>query len=261
MITFDQTFWLTMVSGAMIGAAAGYMGAFMVLRRMALVGDALSHVALPGIAIALVLEINPFIGAFLFLFFAALGIWGIEEKTKLPTEALVGVFFTLSLAIGILLTPEPELLEALFGNIAKVNIFDAFVGIILSIVVLATAFFLKKSFLLGIVSRDLAESAHIRTRIANLIFLLLVTTVVALGVKVVGTLLMGALVVVPAVAAKNLSLRFSIFSLFSIIFGVASVVGGVLLSNEYALPPGPVIVLLSVGFFGLSLATRALRRQ
>ncbi|MBI2577357.1 MAG: metal ABC transporter permease [Candidatus Wildermuthbacteria bacterium] len=260
MISFDQTLLLALASGSFIGAAAGYLGSFMVLRRMALVGDALSHVALPGIAIALLLEINPFIGAFLFLFVAALAIWGIEEKTKLPTEALVGVFFTLSLAIGVLITPEPELLEALFGNIEGVGIFDALMGIVLAITVFAIAYLIKKGLLLGIVSRDLAESSRIPTRLINLIFLLLVTTVVALGVKVVGTLLMGAMVVVPAVAAKNFSHQFGAFSFLSVLFGTASVVGGIILANLYNLSPGPVIVLVSVMFFVISLIARLVRK-
>src|SRR3989344_8532832 len=99
------------IVGVLIGLGAGYLGSFMILKRMSLVGDVISHVALPGIAIALLFEVNPFFGAFGALFLVVLGIWLLETKTEIPSETLVGIFFALSLAVGILITPEPELLE------------------------------------------------------------------------------------------------------------------------------------------------------
>src|SRR3989344_377329 len=111
---------LQLAVGVLTGLGAGYLGAFMVLKRMSLVGDVISHVALPGIAIALMFQVNPFFGAFGTLFLAILGIWLLEKNTEIPSETLVGIFFALSLAIGILITPEPELLEALFGDITGI---------------------------------------------------------------------------------------------------------------------------------------------
>lgn len=256
MFFLDTNILLGIGVSIFVGAAAGYLGSFMVLRRMALVGDALSHVALPGIAIALLYHVNPFLSAFSFLFVAVLAIWIIEEKTTLPTEALVGVFFTFSLALGVLLTPEPELLEALFGDVSNVATADVVLAVVLSLLILAIAFKLKKELLLSIVSRDLAESAKLNIKRSNLIFLLLVAVVVALGVKVVGTLLMGALVVLPAVAARNMAGRFSTFSFLSAGFGVASAVIGGLIAAVFSLPPGPIIVLAAASFFFVSLAFR-----
>jgi ABC-type Mn2+/Zn2+ transport system permease subunit len=253
---FDTSIILGIGVSIFVGAAAGYLGSFMVLRRMALVGDALSHVALPGIAIALLHHLNPFLGAFSFLLMAVLAIWAIEEKTSLSTEALVGVFFTSSLALGVLLTPEPELLEALFGDVSNVAMADVVLAVVLSVLMLAIAFRLKRDLLLSIVSRDLAESAKLNIRRSNLIFLLLVAVVVALGVKVVGTLLMGALVILPAVAARNIARSFSNFSLLSVLFGIGSAVIGGLIAAIFSLPPGPIIVLAAASFFFVSLALR-----
>ena len=95
-----NTNFLQLISAVFIGLASGYLGSFMVLKRMALVGDALSHVALPGVALALLFNLNPFLGAFATLFAGIIGIWLIEHKTELPTESVVGLFFTFSLAIG-----------------------------------------------------------------------------------------------------------------------------------------------------------------
>src|SRR3989344_7297392 len=100
----DINLIIILAVGALVGAASGYLGSFMVLKRMSLVGDALSHVALPGIAIALTFGINPMLGALVALGVATLGIWYLAENSEVYPEALVGVFFTASLSLGLLLT-------------------------------------------------------------------------------------------------------------------------------------------------------------
>src|SRR3989344_1395553 len=144
--------YLQLLTGIFVGLASGYLGAFMVLRRMALVGDALSHVALPGIALALLYHFNPFLGAFGALFLGILIIWLIEHKTVLSTESLVGLFFTFALAIGILITPEPELLEALFGDISQISRNDTIVAVALSVIILSAMRLIAKRLILSAVS-------------------------------------------------------------------------------------------------------------
>lgn len=241
---------LQLITGTVIGLGAGYVGSFMVLRRMSLVGDALSHVALPGIALALLFNFNPFVGAFTALFLAIIGIWFLEKKTELPSETLVGVFFTLSLALGLLLTPEPELLEALFGDITQVTNLD----LIITLVAVATIFLIMRkisnNLMLGIISKELAQALKIPVNKVNFIFLFLVAVVVALGLKIVGTLLMGALVIVPAAAAKNYSVNLSQYTNLAILFGGLSAVGGLLISYFFGITAGPTIVL-TAGFIFL----------
>ena len=98
-----------------MATAAGLVGSFAVMRRMTLASDALSHVALPGIALALLLHANPVLGGVAALLIGALVIWGLEHRTRMPTEVIVGVLFSAALAVGSLLTSGEELLEALFG--------------------------------------------------------------------------------------------------------------------------------------------------
>ncbi len=97
--------YLALIVGAFVGTAAGYPGSIMVSRCMALIGDTLFHVALPGLAISLTLNFNPFIGAFAFLAVAAVLTWHIRRRTTFPMEAIIGVIFVLALAIRILITP------------------------------------------------------------------------------------------------------------------------------------------------------------
>ncbi len=234
---------LQLIVGTLIGLSSGYIGSFMVLRRMSLVGDALSHVALPGIAVAILLNINPFIGAFAALVLAILGIWALEKRTELPSETLVGIFFTLSLALGLLLTPEPDLLEALFGNIAKISIFDAILTGVFTILIFLVITRISKGLMLSIISKDLAKSLKININKINLIFLLLVAVVVALGLKVAGTVLTGSLVIIPAAASKNISLGLSRYTTVSAIFGGLSAFVGILVANYFHLTAGPIVIL------------------
>src|SRR4030042_3236184 len=123
----------SLLIGVFVGFSAGYLGSIMVLEKMSLVGDALSHVALPGLALGLMFNFNPFFGAFAVLFTSAVIIWHLGRVTKLSFETLVGAVFTLALAIGILLVPQPDLLEALFGDINNVTLLYTVAGVIFSI--------------------------------------------------------------------------------------------------------------------------------
>ncbi len=220
---------------------------------MSLVGDVISHVALPGIAIALIFKINPFLGAFAALFLAILGIWFLEIKTELPSETLVGIFFALSLALGILITPEPELLEALFGDITKIGLTDVFITITMIAIIFFTMFRIYRGLTLSVVSKQLAQSMGINVSKISFLFLLLVAIIVSLGLKVTGIFLMGALVIVPAAAAKNVSISLANFTKLAALFGGISALGGILFASYLNLHPGPIVVLTSGIIFLITL--------
>lgn len=245
--------------GGFVGAAAGFLGSFMVLKRMSLVGDALSHVALPGMAIALVWHFSPLLGALIALFIAVIGIWYLQETSTVYPDALVGIFFTAALSIGILITPQADLLEALFGNIEKITLPESFLAVILSAALITVTFSVSKKLLLGVISEDLAKSTGVPTRKTNLIYYLLVGTVVALGVKFVGTILMGALVIIPAATAKNFSRNLAGYQSWAITLGALSAVSGILVSEYLHSPTGPIVVLTSVLFFILTYFVRVFR--
>lgn len=245
--------FIQLIVAILIGLGAGYVGSFMVLRRMSLVGDALSHVALPGIAISLLLNINPFFGAFTSLFLAVFGIWFLEKKTELPSETLVGIFITLGLALGLLLTPEPELLEALFGDITEITAADLLTVVILVSIIIFTVKKISNGLMLGVISKELAMALKIPVDRINFVFLLLVSFVVALGLKVAGTLLMGSLVIIPAAAAKNISINLAQYTGWAIFFGIASASLGLLAASRLNISPGPMIVLTAGAIFLITL--------
>ncbi|MBI2048254.1 MAG: metal ABC transporter permease [Parcubacteria group bacterium] len=245
--------YLQLTVAILIGIGAGYLGSFMVLKRMSLVGDALSHVALPGIALALIWDLNPFLVAFTALFLAIIGVWALEKKTELPSETLVGIFFTLSLAVGLLLTPEPELLEALFGDISTVNKADLLVTAISIAAIIAIMSTIHRGLTISTLSKDLAKSMNVSVDRINFLFLIMVSLIVALGLKVAGTLLMGSLVIIPAAAARNVSVSISRYVFLAALFGALASIGGIFMAGIYSIPTGPAIVLTGGAIFLITL--------
>lgn len=248
------------VVAAFVAAGASLLGAFAILKRMALVGDALSHVAMPGIALAVIFKINPFIGAIAFLVMAVIGIWIIEYKSALSLETIVGVFFTASLALGALVMPEHELIEALFGNLTELNIIESVASILLSIVLIAAVLVMRKQLSLNMVSQEMAQSIGVKHKRLELFFLLSFALAVALGIRFVGALLMGSLVIIPAASAKNIAGSLRAFLIQSVIFGVIAAIAGVYISHALRLTPGPVFIMISTLVFVVTLAVRQMRR-
>jgi len=257
----DTQFLMSLIVGIAVGAASGFLGAFMILRRMALVGDVLTHVALPGIGLAFLLHINPYLGAFAFLFLAMILVWKLEQRTDLPIETIVGIFFAASMAAGVLITPDIELYEALFGDISKVGLFDGIIALLAAAAVFIILAKISNKLIMGTISEDLAVSSGIKVRRLNFIFLLLVAVIVALGIKVVGTLLMGALVIVPAAAARNISRSFRQYVVWSSFWGLLSAGVGIFFAKTFSIVPGPAVVLSSFVFFLISLIILLLKRR
>jgi ABC-type Mn2+/Zn2+ transport system permease subunit len=253
----NETFTLSVILAMFVGLSAGYIGSLIVLKRMALVGDALSHVALPGLALGILFNFNPFLGAFVFLFASAILTWYVERVVRLPVESVVGVLFVTALALGILMIPQEDLLEALFGDIAKITTFGAVLAIVVSAVVIYSMKVTYNKLVLATISEELAVSRGINVAKVNLVYLFLVSIVVAIGVSVVGTLLVGALVVIPAVAAKIISPNLSRYTLLSSIFGLISASVGVILASYTSLPAGPMAIFSGLTIFVACLVARS----
>lgn len=249
----DNQLLLILISGLFTALAASFLGAFIVVKRMALVGDVLSHVALPGIGLALLINIDPIYGAAVFLLFAAFGTWYIEKKTTLPPDAIIGAFFTATLALGVLLVPDHELFESMFGNLFAIKNYDAVVIIIASIVIFILTLILSRRLTLSIVAPDLAKSIGAKPNASYLGFLLLFALSVALGIKPTGSVLMGALTILPAVSARNLSWSLKSFLSFSVILGVLMTGLGIIIASAFNFPPGPTVILSGIIFFIISL--------
>jgi len=248
----------SLIVGAAVGVSAGYLGSIMVLEKMALVGDALSHVALPGLALGFLLNFNPLVGGFVFLFVSAILIWHFSRVTKLSFETLVGATFTLALAIGILLFGDNlDALEvALFGDISRVGISEAAIAIVVSILVIFLTRFIYRQIVLGLISEELATSRGISIARINLLYLLLISLTVTVGIQITGTLLVGFLVVTPAAAARVVSANLSRYITLSSVFGAVSAFSGILVSSYLNVVPGPLVVIAGIIIFAIAGITK-----
>jgi ABC-type Mn2+/Zn2+ transport system permease subunit len=259
--SLPDTITFGLIVGVFVGSAAGYLGSIMVSKHMALVGDALSHVALPGLALGILFNFNPFIGAFAFLAATVIVTWYLQKSTTLSVEAIIGVLFVLALAIGILITPQVDLLEALFGDVSKITFTDTIITVLVSVSVIFVTKTIYQKLAVSMISKELAIASRIKVERINLIYLFLVAIIVALGIKEVGTLLVGALVIVPAAAAKNISSTLSRYSLMSAIFGLASATSGVILSSYVNLPAGPLVVIVGAAIFAGGVVVSSLSKR
>ena len=252
-----ETLIFSLLIGATVGVSAGYLGSLMVLKKMALVGDAMSHVALPGLALGLLFHFPVFLGAFAVLFVSAVVIWYLGRVTRLSFESIVGAAFTLALAIGILMISDKlELLESLFGDITNVTILDTIAAVVISITAILLTKMIYKKLVLGMISEELAVSKGINVSQTDLLYLLLISLVVAAGIKIVGSLLVGFLVAVPAASAKNVSSNLLKYSVLSSILGAVSASSGVLLSNYLNVQSGPMVVISGITVFAVTVALR-----
>ena len=255
----DAQFYQSLITAIFVSMSAGLLGSFVILKRMALVGDALSHVALPGMALGLLFHFNPFIGGFLTLFAAIIGIWFLKYQTRLPIDTLVGIFFTASLALGVLLIPQQDLLEAMLGNIATLSLSESIISIVLSIILITALVAIRKKLIVNMLSEELAQSIGIKNKQIEFIYLLIFALAVALGIKFVGALLMGALVIIPAASAKNISKSFNGFMVWSVIFGIISAILGTYASYALKVSPGPIFIISATIIFIISFLFKKLR--
>ena len=248
-----DTFLLSLISGVFIGGAAAYLGTLMLTRRMALAAGPLGHLALPGIALALLWGIDVSIGAFPFVILGVVLIWALELRTKLPTEALTAIVFASGVAVAFLFLPMAQAETALIGDISRAGPWGTALSVAASLGIVLTLRRVYPQLVLGNISEELAVAEGIPFKRNNLLYLLLIALIVALGVKMVGGLLTAALVAIPPAAARNVGRNLKQYTLGAIIFGVVSSALGIVISELTGLPAGPLIVVASTVIFLLTL--------
>lgn len=241
----------------LMAVASGLVGSFALMRRMTLAGDAISHIALPGLSLAILYSLSPLIGAGVALILGAIIIWKIEETSKLNTEAVTGVLFALSLAIGALLVEEEhELIKLLFGSTGGVTLGDFIAGTLISILIVLFILKNRYSLTLSLVSKELAKTVGVNNDRLQLLFLLVFSLTVLLGLKFLGVLLMGSLIIIPAATARNVAVNLNTMLSTAVMAALIAIVLGILIVQLFELPLGPSIVGVASALFFLTLIFR-----
>lgn len=238
--------------------AAGLIGSFALMKRMLLAGDVISHLALPGLGLALMLHFNPIVGGACTLFAGTLLVAQLQKKTGMATDAMIGVAFATSLAIGAALTPEEDLVDALFGKFQQLSIWTFFIGLLAVLLIIVFVFRFREELVLSLFSPELAAATGVKLNRLNLFFLLTFSLTVLVGLRFMGALLAGALIMLPAAIGRRLSASLSGFLWTSCASSVIAVALGFLLTTLVfpTLSLGPAMTLVSAGLFGISLLRR-----
>jgi len=242
---------------AATAVAAGLVGCFAVMRRMALAADALSHIALPGIAVALAFHVNPLFGAVVMLAFGAVLVWGLERQTRISTDTIIGVVFSAALAAGSLMTSGEDLIDALFGRTAPLSWSEAAFGFVAAVAVAAFVIRMRHRLVVALVSPDLLRTSGVDIRRLNLVYLLMFALTVALGLRHLGVLLMGSLVIIPAATARRFATHLTAMLALSATIAAAVTVTGSMLAAWRHWQAGPVVVILAAAGFALALVRPA----
>jgi ABC-type Mn2+/Zn2+ transport system permease subunit len=244
---------LALVIGAFIGGASGYLGTLMLSQRMALVAGPLGHLTLPGVALALIFGFDVSLGAFPFVILGIIVIWLFEIRTGLPMEALTAIVFASGVAIAFLFLPSEEEMTALIGGVSQISISVTIITLILSLIILFTTKIIYSKMVLASISEDLAKLEGVDLKKYNLIYLVCIALTVALGVRIVGSLMTAALVAIPACTSRNLSKTLVQYSYGGLVLGSLACSLGILCSNFTGIPVGPLIIITNALFFLISL--------
>lgn len=244
-------------AGLIIGTIAPLIGLFLVVKRYSLLADTLSHVSLVGVALGVLLHFNPMFGALLTSCLTAFGIEKLRESRKIFGESILALFLSGSLAVAILLFnlvrgQNVSIVNYLFGSITTVSSQDILlIGSFGCLVLFVTIVLFKKLFLVSY-DEDLAKASGLPVKTLNITLMLLAAVTVSLSMQVVGTLLMGALMVIPVLAATQFGASFFRTAIYATLLSLSSVIIGLFASFYLNLPSGGAIVVVTIILFALS---------
>ena len=255
-----------LVTALLLGPLCGLIGVFVTARRMAFFSDTISHAALAGIAVGFWLGFTdptlPMVAVGLGV--AALMLW-LKEKTDLLTDTIMALLLSGSVAFGIVVISllkgfRGELHRYLFGDILSVGPQEVWLAFAVSAVVAVAVAVRLNALTLLTASEDLAHVSGIPVRRLNYAFVLVLTVVVALSIRLLGIILVTSLLVIPPAAARNIARNLRQQIVLAVLAGALGGGGGVALSYRFDLPCGPSIVLTSVALFLATLAASRLRQ-
>lgn len=258
-LMLDDFFSRALLAGIGVAAVAGPLGCFIVWRRLAYFGDTLSHAALLGVALSFLLNINVTLAVFLISALVAVLLIVLQRNGSLSSDSLLGLLAHASLALGLVVLAfmtwiRFDLMGLLFGDILAVSKTDLAIIYSGGLAILALLAVIWRPLFAATVNNELAEAEGIHAGRFNLIFMLLMACVIAISIKIVGVLLITALLIIPAATARRFATGPEQMALLAVVIGIAAVVGGLFGSLQWDTPSGPSIVVTALCLFLLSLS-------
>ncbi|MFJ7826709.1 metal ABC transporter permease [Psychrobacillus sp. NPDC096623] len=245
-----------LITSIMVGIICGVIGCFIILRGMALMGDAISHAVLPGVALSYMLGINFFFGAVFFGVLTSLGIGFISQNSRIKNDVSIGIMFTAAFATGIimitLLKSSTDLYHILFGNVLAVRPSEMWSTLLIGVFVLVCVYVFYKELLVSSFDSTMAAAYGLPTRVIHYFLMTLLTLVTVASLQTVGIVLVVAMLITPAASAYLLTNRLWVMIFLSAGIGVLSSIFGLYFSYTYNLASGAAIVLAATVLFILA---------
>lgn len=253
-----------LVAGCFIAVLCSVLGTFLVLRRLSLIGDGLAHVTFGGVAVGLLFGAYPFYMAIPIVMASALGILKLIDKARLYGDAAIGIVSSLGIAGGILIASAAggfniDLFSYLFGNILAISRVEVWTSVLLCFCLIVVIALYYHELLAITFDEESAKASGIKTTRINRILVLLTALTVVLAMKVVGIMLVSALLIIPPVTALQFARGFKTTIIISCLTGIVAVMAGVITSFVLDLPAGASIVIVSFGIFLVSFLGARLR--
>ena len=258
-----------LVGGALIAILCSVLGVFLVLRRLSLIGDGLAHVTFGSVALALFFRLHSFymtLAIIPLVLGSAMGILKLAQKARIYGDAAIGIVSALGIATGVMLASiaggfNVDLFSYLFGNILSITSSELVIAAVLFVIVLAGVAIFYNDLFASTFDEELAKSSGIDTGRINAVLVLMTALTVVLAMKVVGIMLISALLILPAVSALQLAKGFRTAIVCAACIGVATVVVGISLSFTMNLPTGATIVIINFLTFITAFAARTVFRR
>jgi zinc transport system permease protein len=244
--------------GIIVSLTSGLVSVFIVLRNMSFIGAGISHATFGGVAIGFFTGINPTVTAILYAVAVALGIELVGRKGKISEDVSIGIFFVSSMALGIILVSlsrgyNVDLFGYLFGNILAITEGEVLLSLFVAILVVGVMMLFLKEIFLTTYNEEIARVSGIHVRAINILFLLVLSVSIVISIKIVGIILISALLVIPGATAQLFAKNLYIMIAISCGVALLSTVLGLLISYEFDIAPGGSIVLTATTLFLISL--------
>lgn len=254
----DDFFSRALVAGIGLALTTGPLGCLIVWRRMAYFGDTMAHSALLGVALAFLFEINLTVGVFIAAMFVSMALLALQRRGALSTDALLGILSHATLAIGLVMVAfmtwvRVDLMGFLFGDILAVSRLDIALIYGGGALVLGLLAWLWRPLLAATVNEELARAEGMAPDRSRFVFMVMMALVIAIAMKIVGILLITALMIIPAAAARRFASTPEQMAIMASFIGALAVIAGLFGSLEFDTPSGPSIVVAALALFLLSL--------
>lgn len=253
-------------AGILASIACGIIGVYVVVKKIVFISGGITHASFGGIGLGYFLGINPIMGMLPFSLLSALTMGLVSKRSKLPEDTAIGILWALGMSIGIIfvsLTPgyAPDLMTYLFGNILTVPSFDLKLMIALDIIIIITVYLFYKEFLALSFDEEFTKILGVPAERLYLLLLCLIALTIVVLIRVVGIILVIALLTIPAALSRQFTSSFKMMMILATIFGAIFSIGGIFLSYLLDVPSGSTIVLVMTAFFVLTVVLKRVEKK